>query len=117
MTSFFWEASAACLSSLLLKKPLKGTMWELGKAFEQTKKEVSDMFRPWVMAMIWLPTVGVAAALSTEVWQVIVLMGQTSVWFDSKYPQDPLYPRVLISSLGAEQLCNSVYAVCSAIKK
>lgn len=66
MTSFFWEASAACLSSLLLNKSLKGIMWEL-KAFEQTKKKVSEMLRPWAMALILLPTVGVAA-WSSEVW-------------------------------------------------
>lgn len=67
------------------------------------------MLRPWAMAVIWLPTVGVAT-LSTEVWEVIVLMcgaDKTRVWFDSKYPQDTLYPHGLISSLGAEQLWNS----------
>lgn len=42
-------------------------MWEEGKAFEWTKKEVSDMLSPWAMAVICLPTVGVAA-LSSEVW-------------------------------------------------
>lgn len=41
-------------------------MWEL-KAFEQTKKKVSEMLRPWAMALILLPTVGVAA-WSSEVW-------------------------------------------------